>query len=499
MSAAFAFEFDRAQEVPAPAVARAYPLVLDLDGTLLRTDLLLETAVQSLKRRPLGIFLLLAWLIRGIPHLKHQLASRCELAVDLLPINERLVQYARAEAEKGRLVVVATAANAALAARVCARFAFVGEVLASCEQRNLKGARKAEALAERFPHGYAYAGNAATDLHIWRQARFGLFAGSDGRLLRRMSEATAVEGEFATPKATLRSWLRACRVHQWAKNGLLFLPLLLAGGALDLQAWFACAGAFLAIGLVASGTYIINDLLDLEADRQHWSKRNRPFAAGLIGIPQAVFASGLLLLAGLVVAGATGGLPVLGLVALYCAVTLGYSLHLKRVPLLDAVVLAGLFTLRLALGAAAAGVPLSAWLGVFSMFLFLSLALAKRSTEIARKAAAACPAAGATYGRGYLPADAPLVAALGLAAAVAAVLVNVLYLVDEAFSARLYASPQLLWAVPVLIGLWLGRVWLLCGRGLLNDDPVTFAMTDRISLALGVGVVLSFVGAGLVP
>lgn len=437
MSAAFAFEFDRAQEVAAPALARAYPLVLDLDGTLLRTDVLLESALQFLKREPLGIFLLLGWLLRGVAHLKHQLASRCELAVDLLPINEALVQYARAEAEKGRIVVVATAANQVLAAKVCARFGFVAEVLASCEQRNLKGASKAYALASRFPQGFAYAGNAGTDLHVWRQARFGLFAGSDTKLLRRMSGVTAVEADFATPRATVRSWLHACRVHQWAKNGLLFLPLLLSGGLLDLQSWTACAGAFLAIGLTASGTYIINDLLDLEADRQHWSKRNRPLATGLIGIPQAVVASGLLLVAGFTVAAFAGGLPVLSLVALYCAVTLGYSLHLKRVPILDAVVLAGLFTLRIALGASAAEVALSAWLGVFSMFLFLSLALAKRSTEIARKAAAACTTSGATYGRGYLPADAPLVAALGVAAAVAAVLVNVLYLVDEAFSARL--------------------------------------------------------------
>ncbi len=499
MSAAFAFEFDRSREVAAPSLARAYPLVLDLDGTLLRTDLLLEAALRFLQRKPWGVFLLIAWLLRGIPRLKHQLASRCELAVELLPINERLVQYARGEAEAGRTVVVATAASRVLAEKVCARFGFVSEVLASCEQRNLKGASKADALLRRFPEGFAYAGNARTDLHIWRQARFGLFAGSDGRLARQMASVTAAEADFSTAPATIRSWLRACRVHQWAKNGLVFLPMLLAGQVLNPQAWLSCVGAFLSIGLVASGTYIINDLLDLEADRQHWSKRNRPFAAGVIGIPQAVLASALLLGSGFAVAAFAGGLPLVGMVALYCVVTLAYSLHLKRVPLLDAAVLAGLFTLRLALGASAAAVALSAWLGVFSMFLFLSMALAKRSTEIARKAASACTSTGAAYGRGYLPADASLVGALGAASAVAAVLVNVLYLVDEAFPAQLYASPQMLWAAPVLIGLWLGRIWLLCGRGLLNDDPVVFAMTDRVSLALGCGVVLSFLAAGLLP
>lgn len=362
MSAAFAFEFDRAQEVSAPALARAYPLVLDLDGTLLRTDLLLEAALHFLKRQPWGILLLAAWLLRGIPYLKHQLAGRCDLTAELLPINERLVHYARAEAEAGRTVVVATAASSVLAERVCARFGFVSAVMGSCESRNLKGASKAAALAERFPGGFAYAGNARTDLHIWRQARFGLFAGSHPRLARQMADATAVEADFSVQRPTFRSWLRACRVHQWAKNGLLFLPMLLAGQALNPQAWLACVGAFLAIGLVASGTYIINDLLDLEADRQHWSKRNRPFAAGVIGIPQAVLAATLLLTAGAVTAIWSGGGAVASVVALYCAVTLAYSLHLKRVPLLDAVMLAGLFTLRLALGSTAAEVALSAWL-----------------------------------------------------------------------------------------------------------------------------------------
>jgi 4-hydroxybenzoate polyprenyltransferase len=496
MSAAFVFEFDQAQEVPAPAVARAFPLVLELDGTLLRTNLLLESALDLLKRRPLSVFLMVAWLLRGVAYLKHQLAVRSELAVELLPVNEQLVRHARAEALAGRTVIVATAASLALATRVCARFPFVTEVLASCQRRDLRGARKAAELAERFPGGFAYAGSAAADLHVWRLARFGLLAGS-GKLGRRMAEVTAVEANFSERGATIRSWLRACRMHQWAKNGLLFLPLLLAGRMFHAEAWLACVAAFVAIGLTASGTYLVNDLLDLEADRRHWSKRHRPFAAGLIGIPQAAAASILLLGSGFAVAAAGGGLPVLALVGLYCAATLAYSIHLKRVPLLDVVVLAGLFTLRLALGASAAAVPLSSWLGVFSMFLFLSLALAKRSTEITRKAAAECPASGAAYGRGYLPADASLVIALGVAAAVAAVLVNVLYLVDEAFSARLYGLPELLWAVPVLIGLWLGRVWLLCGRGLLDDDPVVFAVTDRTSLLLGTGVVASFAGAGL--
>jgi len=478
----------------APSVCTDYPLVLDLDGTLLRTDLLLEAALQYAKKSPHTAFLLIWWALKGIAHLKHQLAQRTDLAIELLPVNEQLLSYARRTADEGRTVVAATAANIELAGKVCSRFTFIDEVIASCERTNLKGARKAEALSARFPDGFAYAGDTHADLAVWREARFGVFAGRDGRLLDRLAKVTSLEADFSTRQATVRDWMRALRLHQWAKNGLLFLPLLLAGAVFDPTRWIACVAAFVAIGLTASGTYLINDLLDLEADRQHWTKRNRPFAAGLIGIPQGIVAAACLLAAGVTIAALGGGLPVVGLLLLYCAVTLGYSLHLKRVPVLDVTILASLFTLRLVLGAAAAEVPISSWLLVFSMFLFLSLALAKRSTEIGRKSAAAV----ASHGRGYIAADAILVAGLGVSAAVAAIQVLVLYLINEAFSNTLYGLPQLLWAAPVFIGLWLGRVWLLCGRGILNDDPVVFAVSDKISILLGVGVFASFAGAALI-
>ena len=499
MSASFAFELKGAAEVPAAQIASSYPLVLDLDGTLLRTDLLLEAMLHYVKQQPLRLFQLLFWACRGIAHLKHQVALRAEIAIDLLPVNEALAGYARGAAEAGRTVVVATAANQLLARKVCARFSFLGEAIASCETINLKGARKAEALNARFPDGYVYAGDASTDLQVWKHARFGVFAGRNPRLLREMAQLTAVEADFSGRPATLAVWMRALRIHQWAKNGLIFLPLMLAGGLLDLAGWVACALGVVAMGLTASATYLINDLVDLEVDRQHWTKKNRPMASGAIGIPQAIAAAGLLLVAGLALSAAVGGLPVFGLVLLYCAATLGYSLSLKRVPLLDVTILAGLFTLRLALGAVIVDVRLSSWLAVFSMFLFLSLALAKRSTEIGRKAASAGGAgtSGPMHGRGYVPADAPIVAALGVAAAVAGVVIMVLYLIDEAFSNALYTLPEMLWGAPVLIGLWLGRMWLLCGRGLLNDDPVAFAVRDRISVMLGAGVLASFAGAAV--
>ncbi|MGN6590120.1 MAG: UbiA family prenyltransferase [Sphingomicrobium sp.] len=493
MKPALTNEFKAVVEAPAAELSGAYPLVLDLDGTLLRTDLLLEAALNYVKRHPLGLFMLIVWVCSGIAHLKHRLAQQCDISTELLPINERLAAYARGEAERGRTVIAATAANRHLANKVCARFSFICEVLASSETVNLKGARKADALSERYPGGFAYAGDAPADLSIWREARFGIFAGRDSRLRKRLTKVTLLEADFSQARPGARDWLKAARLHQWAKNGLVFLPLLLAGHLLDVAGWLKCVAAFIAMGLTASATYIDNDLFDLDADRQHWTKRNRPLASGRIGIPQAMAAAALLLAAGLTIALASGGLPVLGALILYCAATLGYSLHLKRIPVLDVTVLAALFTMRLGLGAVAADVHLSSWLSVFSMFLFLSLALAKRSTEIGRKGTATA----ASHGRGYVAADGPLVVSLGVASAFGAVLMMVLYLIHEAFGEPIYRSPQILWGAPVFIGLWLGRVWLLCGRGVLHDDPVAFAITDKTSIWLGASVVASFGAAAV--
>ena len=502
MRAKLAFKYDCAEEAAALGHAPPCPLVLDLDGTLLRTDLLHEATLRYVKQHPLGIFMLVVWLCGGIANLKHQLARRVEFATDLLPVNERLASYARDAWESGRTVIVATAANRALASKVCGRFDFIGEILASSEKVNLKGAKKCDALKQRFPKGFTYAGDSHADVAVWRQAASGIFAGRDRNLVARLQTVTELEADFLQTAPSPRHWLKALRPHQWAKNGLVFLPFLLAGRLLDLGSWLVCASVFIAMGLTASATYIINDLFDLDADRAHWSKCNRPFAAGHIAIVPGLMASAGLLIAGLILAAVSGGWPVLGALLLYCAITLSYSLHLKRVPVLDVTVLASLFTLRLLLGAVAADVRLSSWLIVFSMFLFTSLALAKRATEIGRKTASSdapgTPHDIATIGRGYVTADVILVTALGIATAVAAVQVMVLYLIQDAFEDALYRYPQLLWAVPVLIGLWLGRIWLLSGRELLDDDPVIFAVTDRISIFLGAGVIASFAGAALI-
>jgi 4-hydroxybenzoate polyprenyltransferase len=281
------------------------------------------------------------------------------------------------------------------------------------------------------------------------------------------------------------------RLHQWAKNILVFVPLILAGKTQSIEAWIACILGFLALGILASSTYLLNDVLDLPSDRRHWSKRARPLARGDLSVPIALMAGGVGVLVSFALAASIDSGATLVLV-FYAATTAAYSLGLKKIPVGDVFLLAFLFTLRLVYGIYLADVTASPWLLIFSMFLFMSLSLAKRQTEIRRNASLGNDQ---IDGRGYVAADLPFVFGLGLASAAAAVLIMVLYLIHEAFSAGFYSSPLLLWAMPAIMFLWLGRVWLLAGRNALDDDPLWFAVRDNVSLGLGACMLAAFVCA----
>jgi 4-hydroxybenzoate polyprenyltransferase/phosphoserine phosphatase len=484
---------DTAASLAAPiveilAAPTPLPLILDLDGTLLAADLLVETFVLYIRRNPLRAFIVLLWLLRGPAHLKARLAEATRLDVDSLPAREDVVALARAHAAAGGRVFVYTAAHGALAARLLERFDFLEDVVGSDGAVNLKGARKAAAMAARFPNGFVYVGDSAADLPVWAIAAEAVFAGHSGRVLHRLRRLGVATRVTSPPPAGLRDWAAAFRPHQWAKNTLVFVPLALGGALGDVRAWGACAGGFLAMNMLASGSYVLNDILDLADDRAHWSKSARPFAAGRLSILAGLVAAPAAIVGGLAVGRLTGGAAPAAMLALYLATTLAYSFGLKRTPILDLAVIASLFTLRLALGVTCAHVTWSPWLLVFSMLAFSSLSGAKRFTELARLRARG---GDRLAGRGYRADDAPFLLALGVSLSVAAVLVMVLYLIEEAFRADLYRTPQLLWALPVGLALWFSRVWLLCGRGELHDDPVAFAVRDRISLVLG-GVLGAF-------
>lgn len=462
------------------------PIVVDLDGTLLRTDTLHEMFARALFHQPRAAAEALLALPRGRFAVKQALAERVPTDIESLPLNETLVAWLRAQAEAGRELHLCTAAHHAIADKVAARLGFFRSAIGS-DGRNLKGPAKAEELARRFPQGFVYAGDSRADLEVWRHAA--------GIVLVNASAATEaaarrlgppVLAEFHAPRPTPGDWVRAVRMHHWAKNALVFVPLILGQGWRDPAAILAALAAFLLLLVLTSSTYLLNDVADLRSDRRHWSKRDRPVASGAIPIHLALgwgaAGIGFALVAGLVVS------PTLfaGLAG-YLALTLGYSFGLKRVPLLDTLVIALLFGTRLVIGVAALAQPFSAYLLVFALFFFFSLATAKRHTEILR---AGPDGAAGLAARGYRPADGELTLVVGVAAGLGSIIVLVLYLIHDAFLRVPYADPFWLWLMPLLVAIWLGRIWLLSHRGEMQDDPVNFALRDRVSwgLAGGVGV-----------
>jgi 4-hydroxybenzoate polyprenyltransferase len=449
--------------MPSPA-EQLVPLCVDLDGTLVKTDMLMETAVRLVASRPWLALALPFWLARGRAQLKREIASRVAFDPALLPYDETLLADLRRQRETGRALVLATAADATIAERIAGHLGVFDRTLASDGTRNLKGEAKAEVLVAAYgERGFDYVGNDRFDVPVWKRAR------------------TAVDvGKRPTP------WLRAIRAHQWAKNLLVFVPMLTAH-RLDGAAAQLALIAFFAFSAASSAIYLVNDLADLDADRRHPLKRARPLAAGDMSIASAVMLAPLLLL---VSAALCLLLPpaFAALLAGYVATTLAYSLWLKRLALVDVFVLAALYLARIFAGAIAVGVPVSQWLLGFSLFVFLSLALAKRFSEVA-----ALPEGGAAAGRGYVAGDRQLLGMLGVAAGSISTVVFALYVTSREVTA-LYAHPGVLWLIVPLLLYWIARVWLAAFREQLREDPLLFTLRD-IPSWLVVGAILLVMAA----
>ncbi len=452
----------------------ALPLCVDLDGTLVATDTLWESALALLRSQPLRALALPFWLAAGLATLKRRLAEAAPIDVAALPYRAEVLAYAAEARAAGRSVVLVTASTRAVAQRVAAHTNAFDAVLAS-DDENLKGVHKRDALVARYgARGFEYVGDARADLAVWESAACGsLVSGSRG-LRAALIARTPLAREFAVAPAGLGTWLRGLRVSQWSKNALLFLPLLASHRFTELPLIADALLAFFAFGLTASAVYVANDLMDLAADRAHPVKCARPFATGALSIP-AGLASIPVLLAGALAFAAALPAAFTGSLALYLVANVLYTLWLKRVVLADVALLGGLYALRVVVGGLATGIVVSPWLMGFSLFFFLSLAFLKRFAELRRLGE---DGASETPGRGYLPSDAPVLLALGPACAVVAALVLGLYIQGDLVR-TLYRSPALLWGLVPLLIYWSGRIWLLAQRGLLDDDPVLFAMRDR--------------------
>lgn len=459
-------------------------LAVDLDGTLIGSDMLHETFWSALARDPRTPVLAALALGQGRAALKRALAARAEIAVETLPYRAEVCARVEAWRAAGGRTALVTAADQALADRIAAHLGIFDEAHGSDGETNLKGAAKAAALTARFgARGFAYMGDAPADLAVWEAAGQAITVGADAGL-RARAEALGVPVdhlEIAPPAPA--AYLRALRPHQWLKNVLVFLPML-AAHQLTALTLVQSVLAFLAFSAVASAVYLLNDLLDLSADRAHPRKRCRPFASGAVPIAHGgAMAGGLLLLGGAVALGL--GVAFLWALLLYLLITTAYSLALKRQVVIDICVLAGLYTMRLIAGGAATGIPLSVWLLAFSIFFFFALAAVKRQAELVDGAARGVLSAS---GRGYRTDDLPVVTMMALASGYLSVLVMALYVNAPAVS-LLYSFPEALWGISAVLLYWISRMVLVTHRGQMHDDPVVFAVRDPVSLAAG-GLIL---------
>lgn len=455
-----------------------YPLVVDLDGTLVKTNLLFEGLLALLKRNPLYLVAVLLWLIKGKAYLKRQIARRVQLDVATLPYHVELLEALECARDEGRQLVLATAADERLAHRVADHLQLFDAVLASDGETNLSGRDKRDRLVAEFgEQGFDYAGNSRPDLAVWAASRQAVVVNAERGVLRAGLQVARIGEVYENRIGRLKSYVRALRLHQWFKNLLLFVPLLTVAQGYDAALLAQAALAFLAFGLCASSVYILNDLLDLADDRQHPHKRQRPFAAGdlpllagLILIPILLAFSALISLF----------LPVafLRILTGYYALTLAYSFYFKRIAFLDVTLLAGLYTTRMIAGCAAVTVGLSVWLLGASMLLFLSLALIKRYAELVHMRR--------MYGRqakarSYRASDGKMLAVLGGVCGYVAVFVFALALYHGDPAQALLHRHKLVWLLGPFLLYWITHMWrsALCGG--MHDDPVVFVLQDRVS------------------
>jgi 4-hydroxybenzoate polyprenyltransferase len=474
-----------------PTPSAPIPLYVDVDGTLIRTDLLIEGILQLLKCRFATLLLMPLWLLKGKAELKRQVADRIVIDPALLPYDEELVSYLRAESNRKRPIFLASASDERMVTSIGSHLGFVTDVLGTRDGRNLKGKSKAQAIAGHAgSHAFAYAGNARADLDVWRVAEEAIVVNATPHTERSARAVSRVVRVFPKPRAGLSTFVRLIRIHQWLKNLLVFVPLLVSNRFTDPIAVQAAVAAFLAFSLCASGTYVFNDLLDLPSDRRHPSKKSRPVAAGLVEPAAAIWVSTILVAAGLAVAALAcrGALPSL---TLYLLLTLAYSLHLKTLVIVDALVLASLYALRVFAGASAVNVVPSAWLLGFSIFIFLSLALVKRCSELQRMATLNRPS---TPGRDYRVSDLPLLQTVGVASGQVSVLIIALY-IDSSIAAAQYKTPQILWFTCPLLLYWISRMWLKTARGEMHDDPIVYSARDRASWMVFAAIAAVWVAA----
>ena len=467
------------------------PLCVDMDGTVIRTDALVEATAQFLKHRFHLAPKIAFWLARGRAWLKHRVAANGILDVTHLPYEERVLELIREARAEGRRTVLCTASNIYHARAVAQHLGLFDEIMASDEKINLSGENKRHALVAKFGEsGYDYVGNDVKDVPAFESARRAFIVAPTKPLRRELHRLPDAEHLVPPRDPTWRDYARQLRLHQWLKNALLFVPLLASQRFNETGAVIHSLLAFLSFGLCASSVYVLNDLMDLPADRRHPRKRHRPFASARIPVEHGVVLIPGLLLASFVLA-LFLPLAFVGVLAGYYFVTLNYNLWAKNIAVLDTLTLAGLYTLRIIAGAAAIAVVPSFWLLAFSMFFFLSVAMAKRYSELVNTDLSDDDT---IPGRQYRRIDLNTIMSEGAASGYAAVIILALYINSDEVAAS-YSHPEVIWLTCPLLLYWVNKLWLNTQRKEMTDDPLVWAMENRVSRGIAVMCTLLLIAA----
>lgn len=479
-------------KIDANKATAASPLCVDLDGTLLATDSLWESLIRLFERYPLrSLVWLPVWLIKGRAYLKQRCAEHAAIDPESLPYHPNVMAFLEQQKSIGRRLVLTTAANKKVAQTIADHLGLFDEIIAT-DQHNLKGRAKLEAIQQRYPNQpFDYVGDSQADVSIWQASDKCYAVAPDSRVRRWRQSGIQFEQVFPSLHSMSAVW-RLLRPFQWSKNLLLVVPLLLSHQYQQMDKLLSVIGAWVAFSLCASAVYVLNDLLDLEADRRHPTKRHRPLAAGRVGIPQGFVVSLLLLLFSFGLASVVST-RFAAILCGYFALTSAYSFHLKRCLLLDVVALSSLYTIRIIAGGTAASVVVSPWLLGFSMFLFFSLALSKRYAELAMWQERGVQT---TARRGYSTKDMETVAEIGIGSGLLSVLVFSIYISESETATHYYPNREFLWFICPLLLYWVTRMWFITKRGELRGDPILFALKDPVSYAVGMlAIVMVLLGA----
>ncbi len=457
---------------------RLLPLFVDLDGTLIRSDCLWEGLLLLLRSNPLAVFMIPLWIGRGKSYLKRRVAVRTTLNPESLPYNQQVLAFIHREKAAGRTIILATATDEKVATSIADYLGLFDAVLATKSGINNSGASKLESI-QTYTQGqpFDYIGNSTDDLPIWAASEHALVVTSGPGLTKKARNCNSSVEVIESTQFSMLTVAKAMRVYQWVKNILLFVPLVLAHRFFETNLLQTTGIAFLCFSLTASSVYILNDLLDLESDRLHERKKNRPFASGKLPISMGVLLIPVLIL----IAFGTSYLFVSQdftvVLSAYFAITACYTVLLKKIAIVDVLLLAGLYAFRLLAGAIAGDVLISQWLIAFSVFIFLSLAFVKRYSDLVALRAENKTAA---IGRAYTVGDVDLLRSVGTSSGLVSVLIFALYINSREVTA-LYRHPQLLWGVGICLLYWILRVWFVAHRGLMHDDPILFTVKDKAS------------------